>query len=61
MAVFLNHVRSMKYALFGMIIAAGMMCLPLSVVAREDGFAPAVFVNGRVISQYELRQRVLFM
>ena len=61
MAVFSNHFRRMKYALVGMIIAAGMMCLPLSVVAQEDGFAPAVFVNGRVISQYELRQRVLFM
>ena len=29
--------------------------------AQEDGFAPAVHVNNRVISQYELRQRVLFM
>lgn len=29
--------------------------------AQPDGFAPAAFVNGRVISQYELRQRVLFL
>ena len=29
--------------------------------AQEDGFAPAASVNGQVISQYELRQRILLM
>ena len=37
------------------------LTVALPALAQEDGFAPAVTVNGRVISQYELRQRVLMM
>jgi peptidyl-prolyl cis-trans isomerase SurA len=48
---------------------AARVCLGLALIfsslaptlAQEAGFSPAVFVNGRVISQYEVRQRVLFM
>jgi len=44
------------FAGFGLLFALGM-----PVQAQQDGFAPAVLVNSRVISQYEVRQRVLFM
>ena len=46
------------------VLAAGALMLvmsPAPVLAQDDGFAPAAQVNGRVISQYELRQRVLMM
>lgn len=29
--------------------------------AQDNGFAPAAFVNGRIISQFELQQRTIFM
>jgi len=31
------------------------------VLAQQSEFAPAIYVNARVISQYEFKQRVLFM
>ena len=33
----------------------------LPALAQENGFAPAAYVNGSVISRYEFKQRVLFM
>lgn len=47
-----NGLLVMALMLFGSVAPA---------LAQDDGFAPAAFVNSRVISQYELRQRVLFM
>ena len=41
------------------VVLALLVALP--ALAQEDGFAPAATVNGRVISQYEVRQRVLMM
>ena len=41
------------------LVLALLVALPAT--AQEDGFAPAATVNGRVISQYEVRQRVLMM
>ena len=46
------------------VLAAGALMLvmsPAPAMAQADGFAAAAQVNGRVISQYELRQRVLMM
>ncbi len=37
------------------------LALSPAAQAQDDLFAPAVKVNSRVISQYEVRQRVLFM
>ena len=48
-----------KRLLAVLVVMLGVFWSP--ALAQEDGFAPAVFVNGRVISQYEVRQRVLFM
>ena len=42
------------------VLALALMSIA-PAMAQTDGFAPAAFVNGRVISQYELRQRVLMM
>ncbi len=39
------------------LLTAGMA----PALAQQNGFAPAAFVNSRVISKYELKQRVLFM
>ena len=46
-----------------LLLMTGMLMLSggLPLAAQEDGFAPAVRVNDRVISQYEMRQRVLMM
>lgn len=43
------------------IFAALAMASGQPAVAQEDGFAPAAYVNGSVISRYEFKQRVLFM
>ena len=43
------------------ICALVLVMVPAPIMAQEDGFAAAAQVNGRVISQYELRQRVLMM
>ena len=42
-------------------VLALMLAVTAPAIAQEDGFAAAAVVNGRVISQYELRQRVLMM
>lgn len=44
-----------------LIVVALCLSAMVPAQAQQDVFAPAVFVNGRVISQYEVRQRVLFM
>jgi peptidyl-prolyl cis-trans isomerase SurA len=51
------------FSLAKRLCSAAALCLAVGMPsqAQEDGFAPAVLVNGRVISQYEVRQRVLFM
>ena len=46
--------------LMAMAVALAVLA-PAPAWAQQDGFAPATFVNGRVISQYEVRQRVLMM
>ena len=43
------------------IILTGLLLGFATPVGAQDGFAPAAFVNARVISQYEFKQRVLFM
>ena len=54
--VFLQAVRNVLLAAVLALVVA-----PAPAMAQQDGFAPAAQVNGRVISQYELRQRVLMM
>ena len=51
------------FSLAKRLCSAAARCLAVGMPsqAQEAGFAPAVLVNGRVISQYEVRQRVLFM
>ena len=61
MAIYLNIIRALNNVLARVIIISALLVAAPAAWAQEDGFAPAVFVNGRVISQYEVRQRVLFM
>ena len=43
-----------------MLICVALM-LGLTPAQAQDGFSPKAYVNARVISQYEFKQRVLFM
>ena len=53
-----TRLRTTLIVVLAMSLAA-LTALPAT--AQEDGFGPAASVNGRVISIYELRQRVLMM
>ncbi|MEO8243371.1 MAG: peptidylprolyl isomerase [bacterium] len=50
--------RTLRVVLAALVLVALGMA---PAMAQQDGFAPAAYVNSRVISQYELRQRILFM
>lgn len=52
--------RALWRAVMGL-VAAVVLLQGSAGVAQENLFAPAVTVNGQVVTQYELRQRVLFM
>jgi peptidyl-prolyl cis-trans isomerase SurA len=62
MVLCLMTIASPKRLMASLILSLALILSAVfPAVAQEDGFAPAAFVNGRVISQYEVRQRVLFM
>ena len=54
----MNVVTALR-RLAGGAVAAALLGLP--VLAQSSPFSPALFVNERVISHYELEQRILFM
>lgn len=58
--IFFSELRRGVLAALALVLAL-LIAVPLPAMAQADGFAPAAFVNGRAISQYELRQRILMM
>lgn len=54
----LNKIRSLRRLAGGVVLA---VLLGAPVLAQSSPFSPALFVNERVISNYELEQRILFM
>lgn len=57
----MNFFSGLRRGVLAALALALLIAAPFPAMAQADGFAPAAFVNGRVISQYELRQRVLMM
>ena len=57
----MEHKRMTLTAVMRAVLAAVLSVAMMGPVAAQDGFAPAMRVGARVISQYEVKQRVLMM